>query len=255
MKTCGQRRALHVLGLIVSLIVWCAGIASAQQSLEVPPPSSQSAPSVRFRPKPTPRPAPSPAEVQTIPPAAQPARVAPEPVPTPPSAHQPEPMLPALFRGCWEGEVSRLDSIERVPGGAKIGPWTPKTYRLCYRRVGDGPFELTFTEAGIARSRRITNAKGRMRVLTSDGRTYATMRAFLHFDEYRTHSSYFGGSTFPVDEVTKIEADIEPDGMHVWGQVAGNHSGNPWFRAWWHTVFIHVPEPPEPSVPDNGVPE
>jgi len=255
METRRNRHALYVLGLVFSLFVWHAGIAIAQQSLEVPPPSSQGAPPVHYHPKPAPQPTPSSAAVETIPVAPQAAQATPEPTPPPPSAQQPEPVLPAIFRGCWQGEVSRLDSIQRAPGGAKIGPWTPKTYRLCYERTGNGPFEMTFTEAGVVRSRRITNANGQIRVLTSDGRTYATMRAFLHFDEYRIGTSYFGGDTFPVDEVTRLEADIKPDGMHVWGQVTGNREGSPWFRAWWHTVFAHVPEPPIPAASANGLPE
>ncbi len=174
----------------------------------------------------------------------------------PPQAHQWEPVLPAIFRGCWEGQVSWLDSIERAPGGAKIGPWTPKTYRLCYERTGNGPFELTLTEAGIARSRRITNATGQMQVLSTDGRTFASMRAHLHFDEYRTHTSYFAGDTFPVDEVTRLEADIEANGMRVRGWVSGSRAGTPWFRATWHAVFVHVPEPPSrPGAPTEGIPE
>jgi hypothetical protein len=169
--------------------------------------------------------------------------------------HQSEPVLPAVFRGCWEGEVSWLDSIERAPGGHQIGTWTPKTYRLCYERTGDGPFEMTFTEAGIAQSRRISNAQGQMQVVSTDGRTYATMRASLHFDETRTHASYFSGDTFPVDESTNLQADIMPDGMHVTGAVAGNRDGVPWFRASWHTIFVHVAQPPEPATSANGLPE
>jgi len=174
-------------------------------------------------------------------------------------------VLPAIFRGCWEGQVDWLDSIERAPGGAKIGPWTPKTYRLCYERTGNAPFELTLTEAGIAHSRRITNATGQMQVLSTDGRTFASMRAHLHFDEYRTHTSYFAGDTFPVDEVTRLEADIEANGMQVRGWVSGSRAGTPWFRAKWHAVFVHVPEPPSrrrvpeppsrPGAPTDGIPE
>jgi hypothetical protein len=156
-----------------------------------------------------------------------------------PPIRQEEPILPAIFRGCWEGRVDYLDSIERLPGGAKVGPWTPKTYRLCYRRTGNGPFKLTFTEAGVAQSSRITNAAGKMETLSTDGRTYATMRALLHFDEYRSQTSYFSASTFPVDELTTWRCDVEPDGMHVSGQVYGEHDGAPWFRASWHTAFIH----------------
>ena len=56
------------------------------------------------------------------------------------------PALPSVFRGCWQGQVSELDWIRSEPGAHKIGFWTPKNYRLCYKRVGNQPFTLTFTE-------------------------------------------------------------------------------------------------------------
>ncbi|HXR25120.1 MAG TPA: hypothetical protein VN742_07145 [Candidatus Binataceae bacterium] len=146
-------------------------------------------------------------------------------------------MLPAIFRGCWQGKVEFLDSIERLPGAPKTGVWTPKTYRLCYQRYGDGPFQLTFSEAGIDRDSRITSPRSSMSLLSTDGRTYATMRALLHFDEYNNRD----GGTFAVDETARLQCDIEPDGMHVIGSVHGTRDGDPWFRAYWHTVFVHVP--------------
>jgi len=261
METRSLGRRPHVLGLMLALIVLGAGIARAQ-TLEVPAPQSQ--PPLNYRPKPAPPPAmPPSSSVETIPSAPQ---LQPQPDPTPPEAyrpepreapisppsHQVEPVLPAIFHGCWEGRVSQLDSIQRMPGGARLGTWTPKTYRLCYQRVGAAPFELTFTEAGVSRDRRITNPAGRMELLTTDGRTYATMRAFLHFDEYRMHARYLGAGTFPVDEVTNLQCDIETDGMHVWGQVLGHRDGAPWFRAWWHAVFVHALET---GVPSQGIPE
>ncbi len=258
MKTFVPKRRLHVLGLLIALLVFGEANTQAQQMLEVP--ATQGQPPVHYRPRLTPRFTPGPSnQTETLPSVATPAPPQAETAPTPqayqpqpyqpapyqppplPPARQAQPVLPAVFRGCWEGTVSRLDRIDRLPGGARIGPWTPKTYRLCYRRLGDGPFEPTFTDAGIADSGKITNSQGRMRLLSTDGHTYATMSAFLHFDEYRTHMSYFGSSTFPVDETTRLQCDIEPDGMHVWGSVYGQHDGSPWFRAWWHTLFIHVP--------------
>ena len=258
MKTFVPKRRLHVLGLLIALLVFGEANTQAQQMLEVP--ATQGQPPVHYRPRLTPRFTPGPSnQTETLPSVATPARPQAETAATPqayqpqpyqpapyqppplPPARQAQPVLPAVFRGCWEGTVSRLDRIDRLPGGARIGPWTPKTYRLCYRRLGDGPFELTFTDAGIADSGKITNSQGRMRLVSTDGHTYATMSAFLHFDEYRTHMSYFGSSTFPVDETTRLQCDIEPDGMHVRGSVYGQHDGSPWFRAWWHTLFIHVP--------------
>jgi hypothetical protein len=149
-------------------------------------------------------------------------------------------VLPSIFHGCWQGRVEHLDSINRLPGGPPTGYWTPKTYRLCYRRIGSGPFELTFTEAGIAYDQRIANPSSKMKLLSSDGRTYATMQALLRFDEYRTHDSYFGGNTFAVDELTTLQCDIEPDGMHVWGKVYGQQRSKPWFRATWRALFVHA---------------
>ncbi len=250
MKMIPPRATVHLLGWAMTLLVLGTGVALAQQSLEVPVPANQGAAPSYHRPKPTSAATPPAASVETIPPVEQ----APPVIVPPPEAYRPapqntpEPVLPAIFRGCWQGRVDYLDSIQRLPGGAKIGPWTSKTYRLCYRRTGNGPFTLTFTEAGVVSSRQITNAAGKMELLSSDGRTYATMRALLHFDEYRVQPGYFGNNTFPVDELTQLECDIEPDGMHVWGQVYGQRSGEPWFKASWRATFRHTGDaPPVPE--------
>ncbi len=219
--------------------------------MEVPPPASQSQPPLNYRAKPTPRviPPPPPSRPLIIQPSepnlpdqsqqseVTPPTPAPLPVTPPPSYQIQQPVLPAIFRGCWQGKVESVDSIQRMPGAPKTGVWTPKTYRLCYQRYGDGPFQLTFTEAGIDRDSRISNPRSSMSLLSTDGRTYATMRALLHFDEYSARD----GSSFSVDENARLQCDIERDGMHVIGSVRGTRDGNPWFRAYWHTIFVHVP--------------
>jgi hypothetical protein len=249
MKT-SARLTPYLMGLIVALLVWGAPVARAQQTMEIPPPSSQTQPPIHYRPKPTPRPKPrttpppveqyQPEEPTPAPTPPPPIESTPAPTPAPESFQMQQPVLPAIFRGCWQGNVQFLDSIERLPGAAKIGTWTPKTYRLCYERYGNGPFQLTFTEAGIQRNSKITNAQGAMNLLSTDGHTYATMLAQLHFDEYR-NGDYFSGATFAVDETTRLQCDIEPDGMHVIGSVRGTREGDPWFRAYWHALFVHVP--------------
>lgn len=240
MKTLAHSSAINVLGWAMTLLVLGGSTARAQQSLEIPLPANQRSTPSYHRPKPTPIATPPAARVETIPSVPQvPPELPPEPKP-PVAQPAPKPVLPAIFRGCWEGRVDYLDSIERLPGGAKIGPWTAKTYRLCYIRTGNGPFELTLTEAGVVRSRKIINAVGRMDLLSSDGRTYATMRALLHFDEYRAQPGFLGRSTFPVDELTQLECNVEADRMQVWGEVYGQQSGQPWFKAYWHTTFRHT---------------
>lgn len=235
----------RVCSAVTIVAMLTAGTAIAQQTLVVPAPSSQHSP--RIRPRPAPIPTSPPREVQELPPAPAPAPTTsapprenefPEAESTPPPA---PPILPEVFRGCWIGKVSRLDWIRRLPGGKRIGPWTAKTYRLCYKRVAGEPFRLTFTETGVAPNRKITNAEGRVGLLSTDGQSYAQMRAYLHFDEYRSRNRSMA-STFAVEEITNLDCRIEGDRMRVQGAVYGTSEGAPWFRAHWHAVFRHVPE-------------
>ena len=253
-------------------MVLLCGPASAQEQFELPRQSLQGPPSLDTRATPAPTPAghlPSRSDVRTLPQISPQLPAAPPSSPSPPSLYesQPQPppplevyrgqtVLPAVFRGCWEGRVEYLDSLKRLPDGAKPGFWTPKTYRLCYRRIGNGPFVLTFSDAGIEQNDRITNAEGRMTLLSSDGRHYASMRSDLDFDEYGTRASFFGSNTFAVHEVTELDCRIEPNGMHVQGNVTGWRDEAPWFRARWHTVFTHQGETPQQvEVPPGGIPE
>jgi len=156
-----------------------------------------------------------------------------------------QPVLPAIFRGCWQGQVVYLDSIQRVYGAAKVGPWTPKTYRICYQRVGNGPFELTFSQVGVVPNIKIVNPVGRMDLISTDGHNAARMRAQLHFEEYYTGHQFIR-HTFAVDEETILDCDVQGGGaMLVRGTVFGQRDGSSWFRATWHAVFSRVASLPE----------
>ncbi len=243
----------HAAALAALLIILVAADARAQSQLEVPaPPGQASAPITPPKRSAPPKPgATLELPQQALPPEEQapPREESPEPVPerappqpepeaeTRPPAAAPIP-LPEIFRGCWKGVVRQLDSIQRLPGARPIGPWVAKTYRLCYRRVGTGPFELTFADAGMKRSRMITNPQGQLKVLSTDGRGYARMRALLRFDEYRAGSR--GGETFGVDELTNLSAEIEQGTMRVQAKVYGERDGAPWFRASWHADFVRT---------------
>jgi hypothetical protein len=271
MKARKSRWVLHVLVMMAAFIMLSGAYTAAQEQFDLPQQPSQSQPPIytRSTPAATPIPRlPSGADVRTLPqisPQLPPAMAAsadqppvyqPQPTPPPAQVYRSQPVLPAVFRGCWEGRVSYLDSLERLPGGAKLGFWTPKTYRLCYQRTGNGPFVLTLTEAGIEHNDKIANAEGRMTLLSSDGRRYASMRSDLDFDEYRTQASDFGSSTFAVHEIADLNCRIEPDGMQVDGVVTGWRNETPWFRARWHTIFVHQGEPPQQvEAPPGGIPE
>src|SRR5215470_12429807 len=177
-------------------------------------------------------------------PGAPPKAFVPTPAPPPPSSPltaQAEPKLPQVFRGCWEGEVVMVDDLERLPGAHKVGYWTPKTYRLCYQRIGEGPFHLTFSETGVVPNEQIKNAHGHVDALATDGRAYAKMRSDLRFDEDHIEPG-LRGSTFAVDEVTMLDCRIRDDAMAVSAGVYGTRDGEPWFKARWHADFRHVPK-------------
>ncbi|MGA7869793.1 MAG: hypothetical protein WCA22_02740 [Candidatus Binatus sp.] len=220
--------------------------ARAQTTLEVPGPANQYQPYVPPRQAPPPS---APYEpdngdtIQLLPQLSRPAPAQPQPVPPPPPpvnaapmTAQAAPALPAVFRGCWDGQVNQLDWIQREPGAHKIGFWTPKTYQLCYKQVGSQPFMLTFTEIGVAPSEKIINPHGSVVPIATDGRAYATMRSRLHFDEYRTRADAFS-PTFAVDETTNLDCRIAGADMVVSADVFGTRDGEPWFRAHWRADF------------------
>lgn len=238
--------------LAAAALICAPRAARAQQTLEVAPPAAQSQPNIRIGPTPgAPPPVQPPSQqLQEIPQAATPAptpQILRQPLPPPPpsSMLKAQPVLPKEFRGCWQGQVSYLDSIAREYGAPKVGPWTAKTYRICYKRVGSGPFELTFSQVGVVPNTKIVNPTGEMVLISTDGRDAARMKANLHFDEYYV-GRRFRGHTFAVDEETILDCTIENGGaMMVRGAVFGRRDGAPWFRATWHAVFARVESLPE----------
>ena len=269
-KLTGRRVGLLVLAAMA--LMGAPRAARAQQPLEVAPPAPQSQPSFRPRPVPTarphlppsnqlqeipsaitPTPAPLPPPEPQLPPPQMPPPFPLPPPPPPPLPPPPppasmlhaQPILPSIFRGCWDGRVEFLDSIARMPGAPNVGVWTPKTYRICYQRVGNGPFELTFSQVGMDLHSKVINPTGDADLISTDGRNAARMRSQLHFDEFYVHR-HLGGQTFAVDEETILDCAIQSSGaMTVRGRVFGRRDGSPWFRANWHAVFSRVRGLPE----------
>ena len=268
-------RGIIISGIFAALLATTLAVrdAGAQSTLEVPGPAQQSGPNFaapppqqspppsrpsqdlpqQYNPQPPPytgepilppiqlfiNPAPS----APPPIAAQPSQPSPPPAPlsVAPLTSQSNPVLPAVFRGCWQGQVNELEWIRREPGAHKVGFWTPKTYRLCYKRVGDHPFTLTFTETGVEPNEKIFNPHGNVAPISTDGRDYAKLRAQLHFDEYGAGRN-LDASSFAVDETTNLDCRIDGERMKVSASVYGTRDGEPWFRARWRTEFTHFAE-------------
>ncbi len=173
------------------------------------------------------------------PPASNPAQSSKPPLQPAEPARQVNPILPKVFSGCWQGQVDELDWIKRIPGGHKVGFWTPKTYKLCYRRVGGGPFQLNFSETGVRPNKKIIHPIGTVVLISTDGHAYATMHATLRFDEL---SAECHSATFVVNESTNLDCRIRQNAMAVTADVYGTRDGVPWFRARWHADFAQVPD-------------
>jgi hypothetical protein len=243
-----RTRTFIICALACVVAGFVVGIARTQTTQEIPGPSNQNQP---YNPPPQPpmiRLAPSNGDggntIQLLPgwnqsPAAPQAAKTPPP-PThynvAPMTAQSAPALPAVFRGCWQGEVNQVDWIRRAPGAPKVGFWTPKTYKLCYKRVGNQPFTLTFTNTGIEESDKIVNPHGRVVPISTDGRGYASMRSNLSFDEYKVRPDGMA-PTFAVNEVTNLDCRIAGDEMLVTADVFGERDGEPWFTARWRADF------------------
>lgn len=232
-----------ICALACGLASYAIGSASAQSTFAVPGPSQQNQPYVPPQEPPPANYAPDNGDtIQLLPQLSRPAPAEPQPVPPPPppGAINAAPMtaqaLPSVFRGCWQGQVNELDWIRSEPGAHKVGFWTPKTYRLCYERVGDQPFTLTFTETGVAPNDKILNPHGNVVPIMTDGRAYAAMRSRLNFDEYKTLADGMS-PTFAVDETTNLDCRIAGDDMMVTADVYGTRDGEPWFRARWRADF------------------
>ena len=253
--------SIALVAFSVAMLALAATPARAQSTLEVPGPAQQNQPYIPPRQAPPPWPTtPEGSDtgpgntIQLLPPQfLQPQPQAPPPQQAQPSAPPPsymapmvnQPALPATFRGCWQGEVEQLDWIRREPGGHKVGFWTPKTYRLCYRRVGNQPFKLTFTETGVAPNEKIIHPHGNVVPVRTDGRAYASMLAQLHFDEYSNSRDSYAPTfapTFAVDETTHLDCRIGGDDMIVSADVYGTRDGEPWFKAHWRADFRHFAE-------------
>jgi hypothetical protein len=249
-----MRTRIFISRIFILCILACglasivARTAGAQTTLEVPGPANQYQPYVPPRQAPPP-PQPPPYApdngdtIQLLPQLSRPAPAQPQPAPPPPPpvnvapmTAQGPPALPAVFRGCWQGQVTQVDWIRREPGAHKLGFWTPKTYRLCYKRVGNQPFTLTFTETGVEPSEKIVNPHGHVVPISTDGRAYASMRSRLYFDEYKIRPDGLS-PTFAVDETTNLDCRIGGDDMVVSADVYGTRDGEPWFRAHWRANF------------------
>ncbi len=150
--------------------------------------------------------------------------------------------LPQVFRGCWTGVVADIDSL-KMYSPPEISQWVPKTYRICYVRSADGPFHPTISQTGMVDvSGQMSNVRGVLKVISTDGKTTAQMRALLRFDESTRNVFGYSRKVGTVEELTNMSCRIEGGVMHVTATVFGQWNGSPWCEMTWHADFQSAPE-------------
>jgi len=222
------RLGMRHIVLAVSLLS-LAVIAASALGAEVQTLPSQQVPEIRGTPPPITR---QSGENLSIPPRL--------PLPQNNSREIP---LPEIFRGCWSGTVSAVDSVQPLRAGMGGVMWLTKRYKLCYKQVGyNGNWQLTFAE-GMVTDRRVSDQRQLIKIKSVRGPNEAELTAFLHF---RTHPfvtfwSTGKGSTI-VDELAQLHCEVIPgrDLMAVKAIVFVESNGEPNFDMTWHANFFRT---------------
>lgn len=152
--------------------------------------------------------------------------------------------LPQVFRGCWFGQVSAVDSIRPLSPAAGHIRWLTKTYTLCYRQKGySGPWELTFAEGSVADSSIVSDERQVMRVKSVEGPDRVVLLSYLHFRAPQV--TPFGmptGIVNTLDELTHLHCAVNADhtAMEVRANVFIENDGKPWVEMTWRTRFVRI---------------
>ncbi|MGH7932556.1 MAG: hypothetical protein ACREQN_05245 [Candidatus Binataceae bacterium] len=149
--------------------------------------------------------------------------------------------LPKIFRGCWNGAVPQVDSLEQLDTSGGGIQWLTKSYTLCYEQIGAAHWKLTFAEGSVAEHWRVTDERQHIEVKTVDGPNRAHLVAYLHFraPQVNAFTGTATGQINTMDELTHLECNILPGGnvMQVRAQVFVENDEHPYAEITWHTDF------------------
>jgi hypothetical protein len=151
-------------------------------------------------------------------------------------------ILPRTFQGCWQGTVYTLDSRRDIPPFV-MGNWMSETYRLCYLKHGDGPFQLTFSTIDMDPSSaqiqgiQIDDITGRVDVVSTDGSANAALHAYLHFRQKSPVLFGLLSAQSLSDESVDLSCAIVNGEMAVQAQFQQTCNGAPCSVGSWHQTF------------------
>jgi hypothetical protein len=140
--------------------------------------------------------------------------------------------IPQAFFGCWRGTSQPSDSAQYL-GGCPRAFEIPETQELCFRKVGDGGFEIAFQSASselpnFRDHTDLISSQGDSRVDLSDTGSYNMLGTFL-FSQQVT----FSGAS---------QCDLSPDkeSLACRGSTLFRCAGVPWYQTTGRIVMRRV---------------
>lgn len=148
----------------------------------------------------------------------------------PPSHQLLEIRIPATFRGCWKGEVLRLDSVRMLKPEMRRVIWLPKSFEMCFVERGHDKWELTYSSFQLetAPSPFFQPVSDSLRVMAGKTRDAIVV-------ESRTR---FRNLIAVRDETTTIT--LSPRGRDLLkadAELMAYDNGAPFVQSSWHTDF------------------
>jgi hypothetical protein len=162
------------------------------------------------------------------------------------------PPVPKEFEGCWEGTVSEPDSWQLLEG-PRIAGWIPTTFRLCFRRTGNGPFTITLhdskldTEYASERGYTISNYDEQTEVVSTDGRNQVLLHSVARVDQRGRILRFIAGPTVTIAKSSDSRCVLVDEGETMNVESSGvdrcsgspffGCNGQPWTQSTWHARF------------------
>lgn len=139
--------------------------------------------------------------------------------------------IPQAFFGCWRG-TSRPSDSARYLGGCPQAYEIPETQELCFRRVGDGGFEIAFQSA----SSELPNFRDHTDLISSQGDSRVDLSDVGSYDMpglLSSDSVAFSGSS-------RCDLSTDKESLACRGSTLFRCDGVPWYQTTGHLVMRRV---------------
>ena len=95
-------------------------------------------------------------------------------------------------------------------GDPRLAGFIPTTYQLCFRRVGEGPFTITFhdfkldTAYASERGYRVSNYDEQAELVSTDGKNVVSLHSIARLDEGLKVLGFIPGPTVRIAKMMRV---------------------------------------------------